>query len=183
MEISNKIEPFYKRTLSAMFLFIFIFNIFGSLIVFTYQQSKHRKEVWNSIEIENSTLLKFSKKSFKEYIRFEPNKKEFYFRRNLYDLTRKIETSDSVYLYCINDKVEESLIEKFQKEDANSKSANSIPNKAGIKLFHFNADVEKIKFCAVNISHEQTTFNCISLDLYKSYSNDIDSPPPKQFLG
>jgi hypothetical protein len=120
-----------KNRLAIFLLVIFLTDIAGYYVVFSIHQIVIKQNIKNSIRQklpdELLTLIISTPSNIKEIHWKE--KGEFRYRRNMYDVVRKyVNSGDTIYYYCINDKAETKLfsnldefIEKFresQKDDS-----------------------------------------------------------------
>lgn len=105
------------------------------------------------------------------------HEREFKYKGEMYDIVKKDEINNQLFLYCINDVKEKMLEEEFAKKiHDNSKNSKrqQIANHLNIVLSE-PAQEEKINFA----HFYELSFNSFYPDNYNSFQQDIPSPPPR----
>ena len=104
--------------------------------------------------------------------------REFKYNGDMYDIIEKRETENQLIVYCINDTKEKKLEEEFEKKVHKNSSENK--NHHTQKNINFNlisepAQIDEIK---LSLTFKHNCY-CLGTALYKSFSPDIPSPPPR----
>ncbi len=144
---------------------------FGYYLLLLNQQSVRKEQVKQKIlaQLKDEELEVISPSN---EIYWEEEGKEFFLNGEMYDVIKIKKVKGKVMLYCINDKKEKSLIDKYNKiTDHNSSSDNkaklTIDN--SINLFIYQNEVATTDFSLL-ISNNFSPFN---LSLPCNISNKI----------
>jgi hypothetical protein len=165
-----------KKSLSALMIIIFLFNIGGDYFLFYSFRYNIQKEVESQISsgIKDSELsvIEVSSKNESEiiWIRLE---KEFRYKNEMYDVAKIKIQNHHKYLYCFKDIKENQLIANFIKSFDSKKEAQK-------KIKHnidSNYDLQKLS-TTVNFDF-QILKPSRKTSLYKSQVFDIKQPPPR----
>lgn len=114
----------------------------GVYIIFKMEQSKIRTSIKHQIKsgVPESELHVFSL-SLEEYeqLNWVRKDKEFSSQKNMYDIVKKQNTRDSIFLFCVNDKEEAILFTRLDEMvkrsiERNSNSSDNPLNNV-VKLF------------------------------------------------
>lgn len=174
-----------NKIFSFILLMLFIFNMSGIFIVFKIEQAFIRQEIKNKIKggVPEDDLHLFVLSRY-EYgaLNWVREDIEFRYGNEMFDVVRSQFKSDSVYLYCINDKEETVLFARLDSmifENLNAKSKNkSHPLHYAIKLFKtsfiFTNDVFDISEYLVELKQKS---ECYIL-FYTSPYLGVNYPPP-----
>jgi hypothetical protein len=164
-------------------LSLFIYNTFGFLAVHPflsiYYKNLGMQQAEELSEKELLELLVFNKKDIlKQKIDFKwIHSREFRYKGEMYDVVKKEENNNKLFLYCINDKKEKRLEKEFEKR-VNNNSTNS---KRRHVSTHFNillsepVQSEQLNFRLCS----ECIFNYYLTDSYNSIHSEIQSPPPR----
>ncbi|NPA67836.1 MAG: hypothetical protein GXO50_04415, partial [Chlorobi bacterium] len=118
-----------KKIVSAVFVFLFLFNIAGYYLWFGLQRYEIRKDVKTEIKKrmrlkkEALTLIIISEENKNEVLWIKIGK-EFKYRGALYDVVSFEQKNGKKYYYCINDVKEKQLIEQFLKTHKTSERSS-----------------------------------------------------------
>lgn len=172
-----------KKNISIIILSLFIYNSFGFLAVHPflsiyYKSLGIQKAEEHSAE-EIIELLIFNKEDIVENtIDFKwIHSREFKYNGEMYDIVKKEERDNQLFLYCINDIKEKKLEEEFAKK-VHDNSTNCKNRKLS---YHFTVllsepiQTDKISFKPVC---EFNFYNMLA-ECYNSINLDIPSPPPR----
>jgi hypothetical protein len=166
-------------------LFIFIFSLEGSYIIFKIQQYQIRKEIIHQIKqgvSENDLTSIVVTPETALQLNWEDNK-EFSYKGNMYDVVSvEIVDANTKIYHCISDVQETKLIALYNKRlRKNEKNKNNRTNP--VKLFQFLLKINELP------QKDELAFLQISKKNNFSYNNDYtslsletSSPPPKQVL-
>ena len=106
----------FKKITALIVLVALVVNLMGYFVIFQCTQLLFRHEMADQIragtysgKLENITV---SKKSSEGILEFSDDG-EFYFQGILYDVVASHSTGDSILYSCIQDKNEQSLVNKF----------------------------------------------------------------------
>lgn len=95
----------------------------------------------------------------------------------MYDIVSVKETTDSIYINCINDKEEEKLIANYLDNENKSDSNNNqsiYKNLKPFSVFVLNEFKKNHEFYSIKILQNEN-----GSDFYNSIITDVLSPPPK----
>jgi hypothetical protein len=176
-----------KKTISILFLFVFVYNMAGFLIVFKVEQyagkSAMKEYVKNNIansELEKVVISNAAIASTTSGFRYLDNNEEFYYNGRLYDIARSGSDGVNTVFYCINDKNEERILanidEHFQRNtDQNlpGKSQSSKLIKGMIKDYIPQKQSTLHKLTGTNILFQDS--HQYFIEQYIS----VFTPPPK----
>ena len=163
---------------------MFIYNSFGFLAVHpllsAYYKNLGMQKIEKPPEEEPIEFLAINKKDLAENkIDFKwIHSREFKYNGEMYDIVKKEENDEQLFLYCINDKkekkLEEELAKKIQDNSANGKRWQ-LSNHLNILLSE-PVHTDKINFepvCEFNfINKHPNDYNSINLD--------VPSPQPRR---
>ena len=172
-----------KKSISILILSLFIYNIFGFFALYPflsfYYKNLGMQKTGEHSDEEVIELLIFNKEDIVENrIEFKwIHSREFKYNGEMYDIVKKEERDNKLFLYCINDKKEKKLEEEFEKkiQDNSSNSKHrQLSNQFNILLSEpFQA--EKLSFAPVHDFRPKVARS----DFYNSVQLDIPSPPPR----
>ncbi|TAL67093.1 MAG: hypothetical protein EPN82_16095 [Bacteroidetes bacterium] len=167
--------------MSILLIITTVFHLCGFCFVFVIAQKSHRKYIRNKIKSEliKTETLKFSKYEIKSRIVHINYVKEdeIKFDNSMYDIVSVKETSDSLFITCINDKEEKILIENYIENEKKSDSDSNQTNYKNLKpfsVFVLNELRKYPEFYSIRILENE-----FGNDFYKSIISDVLSPPPK----
>lgn len=178
------VSKYLRILIYILIVLALLFNSFGYLVAFillrnsAWAESKARIEK----EISPDELVRFEIPKFSDRSNLpnvEDCQMEFSYSGTMYDVIRRYETSDSVFLDCLRDEQEEELIEAFLK---NHNKTNS-----GSSFFHVLAKWQHVPVYYQNVPNVETT-HCSEFDnrgsnpkpqFYNSILSEIDTPPPR----
>ena len=139
-----------------------------------YLKEEMEEFILSKIDKKNLTVISYSDNI--DAIKWE-NNREFSFKNEMYDVVKRDTINKKILLYCIDDKKETSLIEKYNEV---TKHQNSDKKNKGVEK-------SDTIFCEINrpfiyptISLASTKISYTSTLLY-TYVN-ITTPPPKYFI-
>ncbi len=175
-----------KKTISILFLFIFIYNLLGYYTVFKIFQAHVRYEVKltikHSVPDDELVLIsvKFNDKSKLTW--FKPGK-EFRYQGEMYDVVRKEIKNGYIVYYCISDTKENNLFKNLDEHIQNYIAGNSKEQEKTGKILNELIKVYLFQTFKINKPLELTnnTKNYNDLTFYKSIILDVLSPPPNLF--
>ncbi|MBI5326289.1 MAG: hypothetical protein HZB41_13625 [Ignavibacteriae bacterium] len=158
-----------------MLILITVFHICGFCFVFVLVQKSHRKYIKNIIrkELTQTEILKFSKydlNSKKIHIVYV-KEDEIRYNNSMYDIVSVKETTDSIYINCINDKEEEKLIANYLDNENKSDSNNNqsiYKNLKPFSVFVLNEFKKNHEFYSIKILQNENGsdfYNSIPLHL------------------
>lgn len=161
--------------ISILLIFVFTFNIGGSLLVYGALRFKIKSEIkkqiengidtteLNSIEINSETNCK---------IQWVEDNKEFKYNGEMYDVVSVKVSGGKKYLQCINDKKENNLIANFV---VNKELAKKI--KRVLKFLNMTYISKNINWLDVVVKQEQ-----IAATQFFQYFYVLNVPhPPPEF--
>ena len=107
--------------------------------------------------------------------------REFQLNGNLYDIVKEFKKDSIIYLYCINDKREESLLkelcEKIDDNVANRKQRSRTHN-----IFKKSIS-EPVSYIFVNLTDSnQLTYGNHYVENYSSIWKEVFTPPPQKII-
>lgn len=173
-----------KKALSILFLFIFIYNLFGYYTVFKVLQNHVRDEVKQRIKhsVPDDELVLISVSATDNYslIWTKPNK-EFRYRGEMYDIVRLETKRDLILYYCIHDFKESKLFanidDHIQRHIADNPEQRKEVENILIKL----AKVYFFQVISIN-SPDETQLDVKYETYFLTYNSiclGIVTPPPK----
>ncbi|MCX6154205.1 MAG: hypothetical protein NT007_08595 [Candidatus Kapabacteria bacterium] len=172
-----------KKLLSILFILIYLVNIIGSISIFLFQQSRHRSEVWSQIKSkissEEISVIHLSKSEMAQALHFEDNTNEFYYKGELYDIIRTTETYDSLIIYCLNDKTEEKLKEKFVKENSKTNENSNSQKRIELKLFNLIAQINNKIDLLYFYQTDNINVYIANFNYSTNFFPELQTPPPK----
>jgi hypothetical protein len=105
-----------KRVFAALITLLFLFNMMGYYIVFSYNQYLVRSEMKRFIKAgyfeDSYVVLKIESPAFNPDFK-RVDKGEFRYKDKLYDIISETKTGNFTIFRCINDKNEEKLLAGF----------------------------------------------------------------------
>lgn len=172
-----------KKTFSILLLVVIAFNIVGFTTMFLIMQNEAKKEMGRDIaeksKEEDIELLVFNEKEFysgKE-IRIV-NNKEFIYKSSIYDIVRTETKNGKIYIWCINDTKETTLIKHYQ-ENGNSDETRSLKEICNYKFFSIIAILDRIE---KQLFQKYELISYSKIYDYNSIILDKKSPPPKFYF-
>jgi hypothetical protein len=103
--------------------------------------------------------------------------REFKYNGDMYDIVKKEERDNLLYLYCINDKKEKKLEEEFAKkiqDNSSNSKQRQLSNQLNILLSE-PVQAETLSFTPVQDYRPEVARS----NFYNSVQLDIPSPPPR----
>jgi hypothetical protein len=172
-----------KQITSILLLFIFLHNAIGVGVIFKLQQQQVRREIKRQLRrrVADNELRCFnlSKSDYRQlnWVRLDD---EFQLEHEMFDVVRKEQKNDSVFLFCINDKQEARLFAGLAEIFKRSADSNAPAKRAAKKLFKFFTTVYlKAKDESVFNEHQFSKLNSRYCSFYSSPPLIIESPPPQ----
>jgi len=172
-----------KKSISILVLSLFIYNILGFFALYPflslYYKNLGMQKTGEHSDREMIELLIFNKEDIVENrIDFKwIHSREFKYNGDMYDIVKKEERDNQLFLYCINDKKEKKLEEEFarkiQDNSSNSK-LRQLSNQLNVLLSE-PVQAEKLSFAPVHDYRPEVARS----DFYNSVQLDIPSPPPR----
>jgi len=172
-----------KKSISILVLSLFIYNIVGFLAVFPflsmYYKNLGMQKTGKDYSGEIIELLIFNKEDIGENkIDFKwIHSGEFSYNGGMYDIVKKEEKGNHLFLYCINDKKEKKLEEEYAKkiqDNSTNSKHRQLSNHLNILLSE-PVQAEKLSFAPVHDYRHSIACS----DFYNSVQLDIPSPPPR----
>jgi hypothetical protein len=176
-----------KKIVSIAILFLFIYNTIGFLLVHTllspYYKYLGRQEAESTSQKEIIELLVLDKKDVNagriDFVWIDSG--EFMYENEIYDLVKKSENNEQIFLFCINDKRELELEKEFQQrlnencsnkkqKPENNNSLKSLTTEPNCYLISDAMNFQNLKYVSYNRG--------IILFLM----GEVPTPPPKVFL-
>jgi hypothetical protein len=150
--------------------------------MFLILQGEAKEEMYDNIKEKNKDkeieLLVFSEKEFYSNNEVQiVNDKEFIYKSSIYDIVRKEIKDDKLYIWCINDTKETSLIKHFRNNLEKDNSKNNIKH---FKIFSINAILHK-NDNSTKINYNKIPKMILAVSFY-SVKLDTPKPPPKTTL-
>ncbi|NWF50896.1 MAG: hypothetical protein HXY49_10190 [Ignavibacteriaceae bacterium] len=174
-----------KKTISILLLTFIVYHSFGFLITHfilkeVYEEIAFSKIFQSDFE-DKSELIAFKKDDLASgKLQFQRiDKKEFRYNGMMYDIIEEIETADSIFFHCINDKNEDHLFSVFSKhieQNSDNKTTNNNTYKAISQLITeppaFD-DFSKNHFsCRIIRNNFKSEFNILNYP-------EVLTPPPR----
>jgi hypothetical protein len=170
-----------KKTISVVLLFIFLYNISGYYLAFTFQQSGIKETVQDAFkEGETDDLLVLRISPAEEKNMTWNGSEEFSLNGKMYDVAFSKREGNILYLYCYCDSKENQLFASlnlhvknnidFPGSRKNSKNTlkNPLPN------YFMNSSKNELSFFVYILKKEiQCSFHLLSFSL------DTPAPPPR----
>lgn len=159
----------------------------GVYIIFKMEQSKIRTSIKHQIKsgIPENELHVFSL-SVEEYqqLNWVRKDKEFSLQTNMYDIVRKQNTKDSIFLFCVNDKEEAVLFarldEMVKKSIEHNSNSSDNPLNNVVKLFKLLYVIEDTRYFFNEIGNIVTTnFGRLKFHYVSPYLEQLTPPPDK----
>lgn len=171
-----------QRLFASVFLSLFVYNIVGYYAVFLMVQYSHHQEVKRALKGPRHgalEVIEISKKDMDNHPHFtRVNEREFLYKGSMYDIVRTVESGDSVYFYCMNDKKETRMFAELKKHAGSHDQAPTGTTKHVVKKLaqdYFCDPVPAYAFAeGTDLSAERQHI------LYSSPYGDLFSPPPEQ---
>lgn len=176
-----------KRTLSIIFLLVFIYNIAGFFVVFKIEQYAAKDEMKAYIsqnpanaELEKIVISNEVMDSRASGFRMFDDNKEFTFNGKLYDIIKSTSDGKFTTFYCLNDKNEERIISNLY-EHVQRNTDQNIPSRDNAMKLIKNIIKEALpneysSLC--NVPFKEIHFTTVFTDLPQNYI-PVASPPPK----
>ena len=187
-EIFEQSRPHYllKKIIPVGLLLAFLINTMGFFVIFKYNQFLLQQEMFTLIRNgkfhREMILLKiYRPEHSRGFIRH--NSREFSWHGRMYDIVIEHHAGDTTLFYCLHDKKEEALINRFQtfyrKIHKDNTRQRNIPNHALLQNIVKQALLQQGLFLGPEngtIYHYPSfTVSLISADL------DRFAPPPEPF--
>ena len=187
-EIFEQSRPHYllKKIIPVGLLLAFLINTMGFFVIFKYNQFLLQQEMFTLIRSgkfhREMVLLKiYHPEHSRGFIRH--NSREFSWHGRMYDIVIEHHAGDTTLFYCLHDKKEEALINRFQtfyrKIHKDNTRQRNIPNHALLQNIVKQALLQQGLFLGPEngtIYHYPSfTVSLISADL------DRFAPPPEPF--
>ena len=135
------------------------------------------QKVLQKIKNEDLNIISLTDNGDKIYWEAEDEKNEFSFKGEMYDIVRTETVNGNVLLYCINDKMEEQLIDKYnsitKNNSAEDKNAEDNPD-TSITLFVFENTRSELSPSFTTLKQ----YHPFAAQLAKGIANNT-TPPPK----
>ncbi len=165
---------YFKRYISIIFLFVFFFEFGGYykiLITIThFSQEYFIQKIENGTKEKEQSLFVISGKHDLVWIRAG---KEFMYKNEMFDIVRIEKNNSQIYYYCLKDKREKQLIDKYNK-------SHDLKQKAFVKLkkITFNKYFPNKNNYIVDVI---LSYFCLKkkISFYKSNIVEIEPPYPK----
>ncbi len=161
-----------------------LFNAVGNMIAFMALRSSAWAESKARIEMDvpAGELVLFSIPKCSNHCNLpdvEDGQMEFSYSGTMYDVIRRYETSDSVFIECLRDEQEEELIEAFirnhNKSDSGSSFFHALAKWQHVPVYYQTGPDEEI-------SHSKEIDICKITPkpkFYISIHSEIETPPPR----
>jgi hypothetical protein len=166
---------YLRKYISAILIFVFLFDLGGYYLLFCIWQNNTRKEIRqeirNGLKEDDLSLIIVSINEVSGISWIESDK-EFRYQGDMYDVVKIKIHNQKKYYYCIRDINEKQLIANYNKNHSSKKETGK-----RIKEFKYQYIPLKISLTDLIYPVDLTT-NEIAV-LYKSNIIDIHSPPPK----
>lgn len=178
---SNHLKIILKSLIYIGLIFSFILNSFGYIILFEQQRFEAglemRERIASSFLLDELTLITVDKKNDTPNLNWKDDN-EFELNGKMFDVVKKSESSDSIFIYYINDIKEESIVKNLLKyyDDLANRKQNSPAQK---RILH-----NIINFALLNNAVSVVRRDKIISDyfaereLYDSMKLPIPTPPP-----
>ncbi len=140
----------------------------------TYLKEEMKEFVLSKIDKKNLTVISYSDNI--DEIKWE-NNREFSFKNEMYDVIKRDTINKKIFLYCIDDKKETSLIAKYNEA---TKHQNSGKKNKGVEKSNtiFCEVFKAFTYPQVNVAVTKMLY---ASTLQNTYVN-ITTPPPKYFI-
>lgn len=178
---SNHLIIILKSLIYIGLIFSFILNSFGYIILFEQQRFEAslemKEKIASSYLLDELTFITIEKKADSPKLNWKDDN-EFELDGKMFDVVKKTESSDSIFIYCINDIKEESIVKSLLKyyDDLANRKQNSPAQK---RILH-----NIITFALLNNAISVVRSDRIISDyfaereLYDSIKLPIPTPPP-----
>lgn len=175
-----------KKVIAILFILLLAFKLVGFIAVFKFRQhvitEKIKLEIKQGVLEDELSIITVTEEN-KHLLKWK-NKREFFYKGNMYDVVRKRKSNiKTILYYCINDEKEAILLAKLDMLVKNSMDQNSKKN----NVLQYNAPflvLDKIQHCFFGNNLISNTV-AISLKYIKNYTSpylSIVGPPPKLTL-
>jgi len=176
-----------KKAVSILILSVFLYNTIGFLAILPfislYFKSLGLQEAKNNSENKHIELIVLRKEDIlSKKINYERiSSSEFRLNGNLYDIVKEFEKDSNMFLYCINDKREESLLmelcKKIDDNVANRKQRNSTQN-----VFK-KSITEPVSYLTINEAEtNRLTYSKHYVENYSFVWKEVITPPPQKII-
>ncbi len=172
---NTKVFTNLKKIIPIFLITIISLNSFGFDFIAEYLIYKCRETFEESLieQIDKSEIIVFDYNSI-EKCKFVLYYDEIEYDGQMYDIVRKEEKNNSIYFYCINDKIESSIKRRLNKETEDQK----LPSHA----YFIQKNIVKIFIAPSSYTNifvkRKLIFPEIKISFYKSVNSDVISPPP-----
>ena len=150
----------------------------GYYIAYRHQQAEQKRfikqNIFSQIKDDDLTVISLSDNASKIF--WEEKGKEFHFNNELYDVVKTITINGKVLLYCINDKIEKELINKYNlitKHNSSSDKKSKHVTDNMVKLFVYTEETQRLLI--LSAKKQYFSFREDKADGIKK----ILSPPPR----
>ncbi len=139
------------------------------------QKEAIKEKIFKQLKDDELQIISYTEN--KEHIYWEEDGKEFLFNGEMYDVVKTTIVDNKTILYCINDKKEKALVEKYnsitkQNSSSDKKGKNNIDN--SINLFIHQIENSRNGYFIISL-HDFSYYNSLTVDCIVSKI----SPPPK----
>lgn len=173
-----------KKSLSILFIFIFLYNYCGYYITFIIQQHYAKKEIKRQLvkSIPENELCKIIIPFYsKNKLTWYENNKEFKYEGNMYDIVKQVKTRISTIYYCIQDNKENKLYQKLNQHVLNNLENDINQKEKSQKI------MKKIFFDYYFIHKTLYSYNKYNINYRYNFNSampesdvkDVITPPPE----
>jgi len=169
-----------KRLFAIIFLFVFLYQSVGYFALFWKEQSEIRAEMRENIEKRKVpetayTTIKIPLEQLEEIVWIDEH--EFRYKGELYDLVSQKVENGLVTIVGLNDKKEEHLIKKYDREEKRQSNSPSSRKKHKLPVLEYLNPKKKWAFIyKTDIQEVRTEYKfCPSF-----FFINPPSPPPQQ---
>ncbi len=168
------------KKISILSLLVIIgFSQIGYYIIFRQQQAEQKRSVkkiiFSQMKDDELTIISFTDNV--QHIFWVEEGKEFHYKGEMYDVVRSKTINGKVLLYCINDKIEKNLIDKYNlvaKHNSSGDKKGKINFNNSINLFVYADEIK----CDINFIILTNTHSFFDSELSENIIDKV-SPPPK----
>ena len=172
-----------RNTIVILLLILFTGSQVGYFCVYSFQQNKIKNEVKVQMKnmLQESSLQIIVAEENAGTLKWQEEGKEFMLHGELYDVAKMETVNGKTLLYCINDKKEEKLLQKFLKaiKSATNNNTNSKNGKTNCKFQtnHYWFFYNKENITAINADGSWVYLSYISSLI--SSVKEVIAPPPR----
>ena len=169
------------RNLSVISLLVlFVISQVGYYCVYHYQQNRIKEDVKRQLfaNVPESSLLVFEIDT--PGIEWEEEGKEFYLHGELFDVAKIKNVAGKTFIYCINDKKEEKLLQDLA-QTIKSQTDNNGSGKSGKYEIKFQITDLTIKHLEnISVFYFYPVYRYFSYDTAILFSlKEVNAPPPR----